>query len=1286
MASTRLGDGVTGDAELIAAVRTGDAASFGTLYERHAGAAFVVARQYTDSHADADDVVADAFTAVHGALQRGNGPESAFRAYLFTVVRRTAADRREKARRVEPTGDLATLERGTAWAGTAEEPALEGFERGVVSRAFHSLPERWQAVLWHSEVEGLSPAQIAPILGLTANGVAALAYRAREGLRQAYLQQHLQDPLDEGCRAVSGKLGAYVRGGLGTRENGQVEKHLDGCGDCRALVLELGDVNHGMRAVIAPLVLGIVGLGALAHVLPVGGGLAAGAAALGTGAGAAGGAGGAAGAGGAGGAGAATGTAAATGTTAAVSATAGTAAAGGVAALISSIPLGAVAVAAGTVAVAAIAAVGIYGLTRGTDEPEALPAPSVSVPAESPTPTPSTSVVPEPTPTPTPSPTDVPDLDESGALLADEPQDGTPRVRTQPRDTDDEAPADDPTPPPAPAPADVDVVLPDGGLVLAAGLAGQELAFGVQNTGGTAATNLVAEVTLPVGVSVDGIAGAELEGLTPGRFAVTAAGGWVCAPGTGTGLVSCTLATLPPSSVARLALRVSIDEAYDGMDAAVGLRVAGGGIQYRPAPFPLRIQAAPARLALRSTPASVALLSGRSTQLDLDLANVGGSPVGPTPATATLQLPRGVSWAPVAGSAWECADSATGVTCQADRVGARTAVPLSLLLTADEPGAVGARSIGLDLRPTGVRTPEHLEVPFTVQRPTRLGLTGDVGTTLARGRASSVALAVSNLGDVQAPGLVARLTRPAGTAWPATPVDGWTCGPTDAVEISCTHDVLPGGASVPLTAHLDAQPGAVGGLGDLLVRVDAPGADAAQEHRVAVSATAPVLTVSQPVVTLTDSSRSGTVSFAVSATGGDLAADADGVVATLTLPTAFTVDTEGGGTTTENCVAVDARRYRCDVGAVPAGGTAEVLVNARWSGSARGSFVVAASAPGAAAVSASTDVSTSSAGLSPRALFEGGWSVTEVGAPLLTCRTTLTTCVPALQNGDRDNNSFDMVELDEAPDLPGANGTRPAVKTSSFTQLDVPAGRQIAFAGLYWSANMGPGDSWSGDPAVVRFRGPSTAYQTLRAADGDVDRLTDNAGRSYYQSFVDVTDLVAAQGGGTWSVADVAVRATSKDPNRSYYAGWSLVVVYADPSTDSTVTVYDGAAWIGTTASPPVFEFAARAGTSARIGVVAWEGDRTAVGDRLLLDGNRPLVPVRWDGSTPGSGVNNAFDSTAHGWRWPNSLGVDAKGFTPATLSGDVSSLSATTSGDQYLIGVVTLRTEPVVASAPAAR
>ncbi|WP_250445547.1 sigma-70 family RNA polymerase sigma factor, partial [Actinotalea sp. C106] len=244
------------DAELITAVRSGESAAFGTLYERHVDAARAVARQYSNSAADAEDAVADAFSNVFATVQQGGGPDVAFRAYLFTALRRVALKRIETGRRTEPTDDLEAFETAAGAVESTEEPTMVGFERGLVSDAYKSLPERWQAVLWYTEVEELSPAEIAPVLGLTANGVAALAYRAREGLRQAYLQQHLAAPQDEACTIVNPKLGAYVRGGLAKRETAMVELHLDDCGHCRGLVLELGDVNHGMRVVIAPLVLG----------------------------------------------------------------------------------------------------------------------------------------------------------------------------------------------------------------------------------------------------------------------------------------------------------------------------------------------------------------------------------------------------------------------------------------------------------------------------------------------------------------------------------------------------------------------------------------------------------------------------------------------------------------------------------------------------------------------------------------------------------------------------------------------------------------------------------------------------------------------------------------------------------------------------------------------------------------------------------------------------------------------------------------------------------------------
>ncbi|MBU4337505.1 MAG: hypothetical protein KJ548_13165, partial [Actinobacteria bacterium] len=145
----------------------------------------------------------------------------------------------------------------------------------------------------------------------------------------------------------------------------------------------------------------------------------------------------------------------------------------------------------------------------------------------------------------------------------------------------------------------------------------------------------------------------------------------------------------------------------------------------------------------------------------------------------------------------------------------------------------------------------------------------------------------------------------------------------------------------------------------------------------------------------------------------------------------------------------------------------------------------------------------------------------------------------------------------------------------------------------------------------------------------------------------------------------------------NYYAGWSLVVVYGTEAAAETgarsVTVYDGGAWSGTSSAAPVFEFTAETGTRATVGVVAWEGDRTATGDRLLLNGSA-LTPVGWDGSAGRS--TNAFDSTATGWRFQNSLGVDAKAFAPVTMTSDLGSLSATTTGDQYLLGVVTVESE----------
>jgi len=249
----------TGDAELITAVRGGDVDAYGVLFARHVDAARRLARQLV-SAGDVDDLVSEAFSKVLAALQKGGGPDLAFRAYLLTSLRRIHVDRLRASARLTPTDDFEQYDEGVPF----EDTTVSGFENEAAARAFASLPERWQQVLWHLEVEGQKPADIAPLLGMSANSVSALAYRAREGLRQAFVSMHANDVADETCAWVRANLGAYVRKGASKRDAAKTNAHLQECRECSGIYLELVEVNSNLGAVLAPAILGTAGAGYLA--------------------------------------------------------------------------------------------------------------------------------------------------------------------------------------------------------------------------------------------------------------------------------------------------------------------------------------------------------------------------------------------------------------------------------------------------------------------------------------------------------------------------------------------------------------------------------------------------------------------------------------------------------------------------------------------------------------------------------------------------------------------------------------------------------------------------------------------------------------------------------------------------------------------------------------------------------------------------------------------------------------------------------------------------------------
>jgi RNA polymerase sigma factor (sigma-70 family) len=194
-------DSVTSEGTLVEAARRGSAEAFAELYSQHVGAAYTMARQVARSETDADDLVSEAFAKILDTLRRGGGPTMAFRAYLLTCVRNLAANRTNRERRLHLAGDLDHPALTDLRASHADSTASE-IERSLAAQAFARLPARWRIVLWHTEVEERTPAEVASRFGMTSNGVSALAYRARKGLREAYLDVKADEPAEHRSRPI----------------------------------------------------------------------------------------------------------------------------------------------------------------------------------------------------------------------------------------------------------------------------------------------------------------------------------------------------------------------------------------------------------------------------------------------------------------------------------------------------------------------------------------------------------------------------------------------------------------------------------------------------------------------------------------------------------------------------------------------------------------------------------------------------------------------------------------------------------------------------------------------------------------------------------------------------------------------------------------------------------------------------------------------------------------------------------------------------------------------------
>jgi RNA polymerase sigma-70 factor (ECF subfamily) len=184
------------DAALIAGLQAGESGAFETLLRDYGPRLLRLARRLLPNEEDARDALQDAMVNVYRSIANFESG-SALLTWLHRIVVNSAL-MKLRTRKRHPEEDIEQylprfLEDGhqsvpsTPWTKSAPESAQSVLEREelreTVRAAIDKLPEAYRIVLQLRDIEELSTAETAEILGVTKNVVKIRLHRARQALR-----------------------------------------------------------------------------------------------------------------------------------------------------------------------------------------------------------------------------------------------------------------------------------------------------------------------------------------------------------------------------------------------------------------------------------------------------------------------------------------------------------------------------------------------------------------------------------------------------------------------------------------------------------------------------------------------------------------------------------------------------------------------------------------------------------------------------------------------------------------------------------------------------------------------------------------------------------------------------------------------------------------------------------------------------------------------------------------------------------------------------------------------
>jgi RNA polymerase sigma-70 factor (ECF subfamily) len=183
---------VDDDVGLVERLRAGDEEAFAQLVRRYQPAMLRLAESTVGSRAVAEEVCQETWLAVVRGVERFEG-RSSFKTWLFPVLinrARSSAGREQRA----GSPDGGTVERfdaGGAWAqppvpwsDRVDDRLVAEWLARRVHQLLPTLPAQQRQVVVLRDIEGVGPADVTTLLGITEGNQRVLLHRGRAKLRE----------------------------------------------------------------------------------------------------------------------------------------------------------------------------------------------------------------------------------------------------------------------------------------------------------------------------------------------------------------------------------------------------------------------------------------------------------------------------------------------------------------------------------------------------------------------------------------------------------------------------------------------------------------------------------------------------------------------------------------------------------------------------------------------------------------------------------------------------------------------------------------------------------------------------------------------------------------------------------------------------------------------------------------------------------------------------------------------------------------------------------------------